>query len=274
MNPFPPESAAARFDLLGVGVHATTYANAVATIVSAARAKRRCTVSALAVHGVMIGAGDPQHRARLNALDLITPDGQPVRWALNWLHGARLPDRVYGPFLMRDVCAEAEREGLSIFLYGSDERTLEALQARLRLKYPALRLAGVRPSRFRRATEVEWQEDIALLRASEADIIFCGLGCPRQETWAYEMGHHVHKPLLAVGAAFAFHAGTLSMAPAWMQRWGLEWAYRLSREPGRLWKRYLVYNTLFVFGVLRQRLSGGSKPSVRENPVPPVERWS
>lgn len=255
-------------------MHPTTYARAVQDIVDAAKARQSFAVSALAVHGVMTGALDPMHRVRLNQFDLVTPDGQPVRWALNWLHDCRLTDRVYGPFLTRDLCARAASENLSVFFYGSDEATLAALGTALLQKHPTLRIAGTRPSRFRRATEAEWKEDIAAIRSCDPDLIFCGLGCPRQEIWVHEMKAFQAVPLIAVGAAFPFLAGRLAMAPAWMQRLGLEWLYRLSREPRRLFRRYAVYNPLFVSGVVAQKLRLQFYPPDAVGPKPVAERWS
>lgn len=246
----------ARQLILGVGVHPVNYAQATEAVLAAARERRAFAATALAVHGVMTGVDDPDQRVRLNRLDLVTPDGQPVRWSLNWLHGANLSDRVYGPFLMLRLCERAAAEKLSIYLYGSDSAMLAALGEGLTRRFPGLRIAGVRPSRFRRATEAEWAEDVAAIRSAAADLVFCGLGCPRQETWVYEMREHLNCPLIAVGAAFAFWSGRQPMAPAWMQRAGLEWLYRLSREPRRLAGRYLILNPRFAWGVLRQKLEG------------------
>ena len=256
-----------RFNILGVGVHALDYEQATACIIEAAREKKPFAATALAVHGVMTGHGDHNQCTRLNGLDLITPDGQPVRWALAWLHQAKLADRVYGPFLMLRVCERAAADGLSIFLYGSDAETLALLSTALQSRCPGLRIAGTRPSRFRPATEAEWADDVNALRSSGADIVFCGLGCPRQETWVYEMRSHVDRPLVAVGAAFAFWSGRLPMAPAWMQRAGLEWLFRFSREPLRLWRRYLILNPLYLAGLLRQKLS----PHAFDPPVAPPQ---
>jgi len=262
-----------RFNVLGVGVHALDYQEAVACIVAAAKEKKPFAATALAVHGVMTGR-DAAQRTRLNRLDLITPDGQPVRWALNWLHRTKLTDRVYGPFLMLRVCERAAADGLSIFLYGSDAETLAMLSTALKNRCPGLRIAGTRPSRFRPATESEWTEDVDALRASGADIVFCGLGCPRQETWVYEMRAHINHPLVAVGAAFAFWSGRQAMAPSWMQRAGLEWLFRFSREPLRLWHRYLVLNPLYLAGLVRQKLSSHIFDETISPPAPPPLRWS
>ncbi|MGN6133292.1 MAG: WecB/TagA/CpsF family glycosyltransferase [Aureliella sp.] len=235
-----------KVNLLGVGIDAVDYQAAVARIVQAAQARRPLGASALAVHGVMTGVFDREHCYRLNQLELVVPDGQPVRWAMNLLYGTRLPDRVYGPNLMLDVCQMAADEQLSIFLFGSDAATLAALRQRLVARFPQLRIAGARPSRFRRLNEQERRELIDEIKASGAMITMVGIGCPRQEVWAYEFKEELSMPVLAVGAAFAFHAGQLAQAPQWMQDRGLEWFYRLLREPTRLWKRYVFLNPAYV----------------------------
>ena len=243
-----------KHNVLGVGVSAVDYTAATARIVDAAHRREPLAVSALAVHGVMTGALDPAHRYRLNRLDLVCPDGQPVRWALNLLHGAKLTDRVYGPRLMLEVCRAAADEGLPIFLFGGSAETLEALQARLKKEFPTLAIAGVRPSKFRRLEPAEWDELMTAVRASGARIMFIGLGCPRQEVFAFEARNALSMPALAVGAAFSFHAGDTPQAPPAMQRWGLEWLYRLVQEPRRLWRRYLLLNPAYVTLLALQRL--------------------
>jgi N-acetylglucosaminyldiphosphoundecaprenol N-acetyl-beta-D-mannosaminyltransferase len=235
-----------KHNVLGVQVNAVDYSAAVEQILSAARDGRSLAVSALAVHGVMTGVLDPIHRYRLNHFDLVLPDGQPVRWALKWLHGEKLPDRVYGPTLMQHVCREAAREKLPIFLYGSTEQVLRQLEQRLVEQHPGLKIVGSRPSAFRRFTAEERDEAAAKIRASGARIALVGLGCPRQEVFVFEMRPLLPMPLLAVGAAFSFHAGILPQAPPTLQRLGLEWAYRLRHEPRRLWKRYLLLNPLYL----------------------------
>jgi exopolysaccharide biosynthesis WecB/TagA/CpsF family protein len=241
--------------LLGVGIDAVDYAAAVSRIIDAARERRPLAVSALAVHGVMTGVLDAAHRYRLNQFDLVCPDGQPVRWGLNLLHGARLPDRVYGPELMLGVCRAAADEGLPIFLFGGDARLLESLTANLTTKYPSLKIVGTRPSKFRQLTPDEWNELVDLVRISGAQIMFVGLGCPRQEVFTYEARDAVSIPTVAVGAAFSFHSGLLPQAPPVMQRWGLEWLFRLAKEPARLWRRYLLLNPAYV-GLLALQMFG------------------
>lgn len=242
-----------RFNLLGVQINAVDYEAAVSRITAAATQRRPLAVSALAVHGVMTGVLDPAHRHRLNAFDLLVPDGQPVRWALNWLHHTGLTDRVYGPELTLAVCRQCAKGGLPVYFYGATPEMLERLRVRLLAMFPSLVIAGMEPSQFRRLSVDERDAVVARIGASGAAVTFVGLGCPRQEVWTYEMREALSMPVLAVGAAFAFHAGMLAQAPPWLQARGLEWAYRLVKEPTRLWKRYLLLNPLYVAAVLLQR---------------------
>lgn len=241
-------------NVLGVRIDAVDYDAAVSRILAAAHEREPFAVSALAVHGVMTGATDAEHRHRLNRLDLVVPDGQPVRWALGWLHGAKLAERVYGPELTWRVCQQAAREQVPIFLYGSRAEVLDGFAKRLTTAFPKLRIAGKQPSRFRQLTAGERDETARMIRDSGAGIVLLGLGCPRQEVWAYEMRELLPMPVLAVGAAFDFHAGTLPQAPPWMQRRGLEWAFRLYQEPRRLWHRYLVLGPAYLSRVALQVL--------------------
>jgi N-acetylglucosaminyldiphosphoundecaprenol N-acetyl-beta-D-mannosaminyltransferase len=241
-------------NVAGVLVDATTYELAVEDVLDAAKGRRPLAVSALAVHGVMTGVQDPSHRYRLNHLDLVTPDGQPVRWAMNLLHGTRLKERVYGPTLTGKVLERAASDGVPVYFYGSTPETLAALAERLPMKYPGIIVAGMSPSKFRRTTADEKDAIAAEIVASGARIVFVGLGCPRQEVFVYEYRDAIGVPLLAVGAAFDYHAGLLKEPPAWMQRVGLQWLYRLAQDPRRLWRRYLLLNPEYVVRVLAQRL--------------------
>jgi exopolysaccharide biosynthesis WecB/TagA/CpsF family protein len=228
--------------IVGVRVHAVDYEAAVAKIVDAARRRAPMAVAAVSVHGLMTSVRDRAHRYRLNALDLVVPDGQPVRWALNRLHSARLRERVYGPRLMFEVCRGAAEAGLPIFAFGADDKILRDLRRRLQQKLPKLQIAGTRPARYCQVTSAERDALVEEVRASGARIMLVGLGCPRQEVFVYEMRNILSMPTLAVGAALNFHAGHLPQAPPLLQRYGLEWAFRLASEPRRLWKRYLLHN--------------------------------
>lgn len=256
-------------DVAGVMIDAVDYEAAVARVVDAAVARRPYAVSALAVHGVMTGVDDAEHRYRLNHLDLVTADGQPVRWALNLLHGAGLRERVYGPELTLRVLAAAAAAGLPVFFYGSRPEVLDALVARMSARFPSLIVAGAEPSKFRTTTPEEKAEIAARIRQSGAAITFVGLGCPRQEVFAYEYRDELAMPLLAVGAAFDYHAGLVSEPPAWVQRRGLQWAYRLAQDPKRLWRRYIILNPRYAARVAAQRLGLRMAASAAQAPSRP-----
>jgi N-acetylglucosaminyldiphosphoundecaprenol N-acetyl-beta-D-mannosaminyltransferase len=240
-------------NVLGVLVSIIDYDAAVEAIMVAARERRHYAVTALAVHGVMTGVQDRAHNARLNSLDLVTPDGQPVRGALNLMYGAGLTDRVYGPELTVRVLREAAAEGLPVYLYGSTQPTLDKLVAALEQMFPALKIAGVEASKFRSAAPGEDAEIAERIKASGARIVLVGLGCPRQEIFAYAMRPLLDMPLLAVGAAFDYHAGLLKNPPAWMQKYALEWLWRFGLEPKRLWKRYVLLNPAYLARLAAQR---------------------
>ena len=259
-----------KHNVLGVLVDAVDYPASVSRIVDAARDGRGFAATALAVHGVMTGVQDPAQRHRLNELDLVTPDGQPVRWALNLLYGLGLKDRVYGPTLTLHVCATAEREGLPVFFYGSTREVLHKLENRLQERFPKLRMAGTEPSKFRQSTPEEKQQIADRIVSSGARILFVGLGCPRQEVFAYEYRTALPMPILAVGAAFDYHAGVRREPPLWVQRTGLHWMHRLAQEPRRLWKRYALTNTSFV-AMLGLQAAGAWKPDPGRTVPPPQD---
>jgi N-acetylglucosaminyldiphosphoundecaprenol N-acetyl-beta-D-mannosaminyltransferase len=240
-------------NVLGVLVDAVDYEAATDMILAAARERRPFAVTALAVHGVMTGVQDRAHNARLNSFDLVTPDGQPVRGALNLLHHAGLADRVYGPELTLRVLRVAAVEGLPVYLYGSTQPTLDRLIPALEEMFPALKIAGVEASKFRASQPGEDAEIAERIKASGARIVLVGLGCPRQEVFVYAMRPLLDMPLLAVGAAFDYHAGLLKNPPAWMQKYALEWLWRLGLEPKRLWKRYVLLNPAYLARLAAQR---------------------
>jgi exopolysaccharide biosynthesis WecB/TagA/CpsF family protein len=241
-------------DLFGVGVSATdSYEQVARCVVDAAHEGRPLLVSALSAHALMLAANRPAMAHAIARADIVTTDGQPVRWALNALHGERLANRVCGPELMLAVCAEAARRGQSIYLYGSRGPVLAALARNLRARFPRLRIAGMNPSRVRSKAfpptvdAPEDRADIAAIRASGARILFVGLGCPLQETWAAAHRESLAMPSLCVGAAFDFHAGLLERAPRAMRDHGLEWLFRLAQDPRRLFARYARHNTQFLW---------------------------
>jgi exopolysaccharide biosynthesis WecB/TagA/CpsF family protein len=239
--------------ILGVLIDPVDYRTAVDEIMGAAHEKRPFAVSALAVHGTMTAVLDPEQRYRLNSYELLVPDGQPLRWALNWLHDAELNDRVYGPKLTLEVLSRAAEEQVPIFLYGSTPEVIKKFRQAVSERFPGLQIAGAEPSRFRRLTRSERVDLVRQIRLSGARMLVAGLGCPRQEIFAYEMRQALEMPVLAIGAAFPFIAGTLAQAPGWMQAAGLEWLFRLLHEPLRLWRRYLYLNPVYVLLLILQR---------------------
>ncbi len=213
-------------------------------------------ITAAAVNLVMSAQEQPATLAAVLGATLAVPDGQPLVWALHALGHPRAT-RVYGPDLMAGYCAHAAREGIPIYLYGGrhDDNARELLIRRLKERFSGLQIAGASSPPFRALTAAEDEHEIELINSSGAAVVWVGTGQPKQEQWMHAMRSRLTPPLLVgVGAAFDFHAGLISQAPPWMQRNGLEWSYRLSREPRRLWRRYARYNPLFVAGFARQYL--------------------
>ncbi len=224
----------------------TDYADSIEQIIAAGREKRSFAMSALATHGLMEAVHDPEFLDVVNGLDLVTPDGQPVRWAMNMLHDTELDDRVYGPDLTWMVCGAAADAGVGIYLFGSTPETCEKFVAAILKEWPHAIISDVQPDRFRDATPEEDAEDIARINASGAGVVLVGRGCPRQERWVGAHRGKVNAAMMAVGAAFDYHAGSLRKPPAFMQRVGLEWLWRMALEPKRLFRRYAVTNTQYV----------------------------
>lgn len=243
----PRASFGDKVDVFGVGITVTDYDDATDRIMDAARDRRSYAVSALAVHGLMEAVDDEAFQEQVNRIDLVTPDGQPVRWAMNVLHDAGLDDRVYGPDLAWRVIEGAAEEGIGIYLFGSTEETGLAFAEEIVRRYPTVIISDIQPDRFREATDIEDAADTARINRSGAGVVLVGRGCPRQERWVAGHRGRVNAAMLAVGAAFDYGAGTLGSPPQWMQQSGLQWLYRLGQEPRRLWRRYLITNSKFLF---------------------------
>jgi N-acetylglucosaminyldiphosphoundecaprenol N-acetyl-beta-D-mannosaminyltransferase len=259
--------ATRKCNVLGILIDAVDYRAVLDVIFAAAREGRATLVSALAVHGLMTGVLDAEQKFRLNHFDLLVPDGQPIRWVLNLLHHAKLSDRVYGPTLTLKACARAEAEKVPVYFYGSTPEILSELRRNLNETFPGLIVAGLEPSKFRRLTAREKGEVAARIQTSGARLAFIGLGCPRQEAFAYEFRELLPMPVLAVGAAFPFLAKQLPQAPAWMQNAGMEWLFRLASEPGRLWRRYLYLNPAYLVLVALQALKIRSFSTTGKTPT-------
>ncbi len=233
--------------LFSVSYSITDYKAASDIIIQKAKDHVSYGVSALAVHGLIESVRDSSFRKSLSKLDMIVPDGQPVRWALNSFHKVNLKDRVAGPILTRHVLAKANALSLGIYLYGSEQSTLDKIKDFMALNYPKVTIKGTHADRFREATTQEDEEDIKKINDSGAEIILVGRGCPRQERWVSNHIGLIHAPMLAIGAAFDFYAGNIKHAPLWMQNRGLEWAYRFVQDPKKTWKRYIIHNGHFIY---------------------------
>jgi len=250
-------------NVLGAQIDVMTWDAALNRLLGWARVRESRYVTICNVHVVVSASRDAAYREVINGSDMATPDGAPVAWMLR-RQGFTSQARVSGPDLMWALCERCATENLPIYCYGSTESTLALLEARLRAAFPALRMTMESPP-FRALSAEEDAAAVHRINASGAGIVFVGLGCPKQERWMAEHRGRialdgcpvqVNAVMIGVGAAFDFHAGTVQRAPAWMRDNGLEWLHRLASEPGRLWKRYLVTNTLFILGAARQLLSG------------------
>jgi exopolysaccharide biosynthesis WecB/TagA/CpsF family protein len=235
-----------KYNVLGVGISATTYEDLLESVIDLAKARMPACVSHLAVHGLVTASRDQELFDILNDFEIVAPDGMPVKAALNVLYKTRLPDRVYGPEFTLRVCERAAADGIGVYLYGSYPKVVEALREKMLERYPKLRVVGCEPSKFRPLTESEDNDLVMRINKSGAGVIFLGLGCPFQERFAHEHKDKIKAVQICVGAAFDFHSGNKKMAPVWMQRNSLEWLFRILQEPRRLWRRYFVTNTIFL----------------------------
>jgi N-acetylglucosaminyldiphosphoundecaprenol N-acetyl-beta-D-mannosaminyltransferase len=251
----PAAPAIASETLLGIPLALTDYDGVLDWIDDAAAAARRDYVCVAAVHTIMACREDPELRAAVLGATFTVPDGQPLVWALK-AFGHPLTDRVYGPELMDRACARAAHSGLRFYLYGGrNQGALVELARMLRLRHPGLKIVGGHSPPFRPLSAAEEEVVARDINRSGADVVWVGIGVPKQEKWMARMRDRLDAPVLVgVGAAFDFHAGLVSQAPDALQRLGLEWAYRLAHEPRRLWRRYLRYNPRFVTGFVREYL--------------------
>ena len=242
-----------KYPVFGINYWSTDYEKASDIIISKAKNNISFAVSALAVHGLIEAYSNPDLKKVVNNIDMVVPDGQAIKWTLNSYYNLHLKDRVSGPDLTLYVLAKAHKYKLKLFLYGSTKNTLDQFSTFIKKNYPEVEICGVHPDRFRDATQAEDKTDIEKINKSGAHIVFVGRGCPRQEYWVESHKGKVNAAMLAIGAAFDFHAGVLKRAPKWMQDTGLEWLYRMIQEPGRMWKRNLNTFPLFIYLYLKYK---------------------
>jgi len=222
-----------KYDVFGVRYTSTNYETLTEALISHAKKGDSIGLTALAVHGLIESVNNKSLMDKVNKIHYIVPDGQPIKWFLNRFYKTGLKDRVYGPELTLQLLKKANINKLGIYLFGSTENTLSLFRAFIEKEFPNVQICGIHIDRFRDATEEEDKQDIEKII--------------RQEIWVSDHIDKIPAVMLAVGAAFDFHAGVLSQAPKWMQKNGLEWLYRLIQEPKRLWKRYVFTNSKFIF---------------------------
>jgi N-acetylglucosaminyldiphosphoundecaprenol N-acetyl-beta-D-mannosaminyltransferase len=240
-------------EVLGIPLALTDYEGTLDWMDAAVSQDAREYVCVANVHTVMASAEDPELRAAVLGASVNVPDGQPLVWALRAL-GHPLEDRVYGPELMSRACERAVERGQRFYLYGGrNQGALVQLALNLRQRHPGVRIVGGFSPPYRDLTDAEREAIAQDINHSGADVVWVGIGVPKQEKWMADMRPRLSAPVLVgVGAAFDFHAGLVPQAPMWMQDRGLEWSYRLAHEPRRLWRRYFRYNPRFVGGFARQ----------------------
>jgi N-acetylglucosaminyldiphosphoundecaprenol N-acetyl-beta-D-mannosaminyltransferase len=252
-RPVPLVHAPATVRLLGVPLALTDYDEMLEWIAQSVAEGRHGYVCVCNVHTVMASREDPVLRSALLGSSVNVPDGQPLVWAINAL-GHSLGARVYGPELMARACANAVPAQHRFYLYGGrNQGGLVQLALNLRHRYPGVKIVGGYSPPHRPLTEEEREAVADEINQSRADVVWVGIGVPKQEKWMAQMRPLLDAPVLVgVGAAFDFHAGLVPQAPSWIQEAGLEWAYRLAHEPRRLWRRYLRYNPRFLTAFARQ----------------------
>lgn len=249
-----------RISILGSRYSVLSFQEVVDRILARASAGINGYVCIGNVHTTMTGYYDPAYRKICNQSFISTPDGQPIRWAMQAL-GVRRQERVRGPSLMKALCDQGRAMGLRHFLYGASPETLAALQTALVEKYPGIQIVGAISPPFRPLTEAELAQDLHAINESGAQILWVGLGAPKQERWMWEQRVRVKPVMMGIGAAFDLLAGRISEAPRWIQALGMEWFYRFLLEPRRLWRRYLWNNPAFVLLFIWQYLRKGSQQS-------------
>jgi N-acetylglucosaminyldiphosphoundecaprenol N-acetyl-beta-D-mannosaminyltransferase len=243
-----------RVNILGVGVHAIRIADALRVMQAWIEQRQANYVCCAPAHAIMECYDHPDLRPVYNHSGLTTPDGMPIVWLVRWA-GHKQVARVYGPDLLLAACQDGLERGWRHYFYGGAPGVPERLVQRLRDRFPELQVTGIESPPFRELDTAEQADAVERIRAAQADILWLGLGSPRQERWMAANVEQLGVPVqVGVGAAFDFLSGNKPQAPRWMQRSGLEWLFRLFSEPRRLWKRYLLGYPRFVTLVLLQKM--------------------
>jgi N-acetylglucosaminyldiphosphoundecaprenol N-acetyl-beta-D-mannosaminyltransferase len=232
---------------------------AMARITGWAQANESRYVCFSTVHMVMESHDDPEFGAKVNAADMVVTDGMPLVW-MQRRQGRIDGGRVRANDLMTQLCEIAARENIKVGFYGGRQEVIDAIVERAKKELPDLQIAYAFSPPFRPLTAEEDAQITGEIKNSGAQILFMGLGCPKQENWMAAHRGRIPAVMLGVGASFDFYAGNVKESPQWLQNIGLEWLYRLAQEPRRLWYRYLILNPRFMWRAARQLL-GGKKDS-------------
>lgn len=251
MDELQHTGARSTLPVIGVPIDALSWPEALSRLAKWAKAGESRYVSICNVHSVVTAQHDAVFSSALHEADMATPDGAPVAWLMRRL-GRTSQERINGPDLMWRYCAEAAKREESIYLYGGKPEVLDILRSRLPEQFPGLKITGAYSPPFRPLTKDEDEAIVAEINSSGAGTVWISLGCPKQEKWMAEHRGRVNAVMVGVGAAFDYHAGSVKRAPLWMQNAGLEWLHRVCSEPRRLWKRYLITNSLFIYYASRQ----------------------
>jgi len=235
------------FQVLGVRIDALQISDVVAQMEEWIHDRGGChSIAATGMHGTVEAQHDPSFKEALDSTDLVVPDGMPLVW-LGRRRGHHLPRRVYGPDLMLEFCEKTAGRGYRHFFYGGEPDVPERLADSLKRRFPTMEVCGTFSPHFRSLGPEEDQEIVTMISRAAPDVLWVGLGTPKQERWMHEHRDKLHVPVLvSVGAAFDLLSGRRNQAPRWMREHGLEWLFRLLQEPRRLWRRYLIDGTRFV----------------------------
>jgi N-acetylglucosaminyldiphosphoundecaprenol N-acetyl-beta-D-mannosaminyltransferase len=241
--------------VLGVRVHLVEMRQVLERIGEWIEGRGHCRfIVATQMHGIMEARRDPEFKMMINSADLFVPDGFSLVWAVR-RQGANLKTRVPGPDLFLAGCQLAEKRGYSVFFYGDTAHTLDVLRARLKERFPKLKIAGAHSPPFRPLTPDEDAHEVRMINDSGADIVWVGLGLPKQERWMFEHRNQLTVPVLVgVGAAFKFVSGRVNRAPSWIGNRGFEWLWRFAHEPRRVWRRVMVDGPHFLFCIAFEKL--------------------
>lgn len=239
--------------LLSIDVSSGSYNDFVNAILKYATERVSSYVCVANVHMLVEAHNTPKFAEVVNQADIVTPDGMPLAQGFKYEYNLK-QDRVDGMSLLPALLSECEKNNLSVYFYGGDQKVLNTAEAYIRERYPNLKIAGLHSPPFRQLTEVEKLEDEQRIRKSEANLIFVALGCPKQEMWMAEMKGKVPALMIGIGGALPVFTGAQNRAPKWMQDNSLEWLYRLRQEPKRLFKRYLTTNSKFLYLLAKEKL--------------------